>query len=88
VRLKPRTSNATPPPSAQPGTGSGGHPHSHIGEECGVIFGGCMRLWLGDECRELSTGDSVYLDSTLPHRWIAAGDKKLRALWVITPPTF
>jgi transcriptional regulator with XRE-family HTH domain len=73
---------------AAPGTGSGGHPHSHVGEECGVIFAGCMRLWLGDECRELFAGDSVYLDSTLPHRWIAAGTEGLKALWVITPPTF
>jgi len=70
------------------GSTSGDHPHSHVGEECGFIIRGCMRFWAGDQQTDLYAGDSIYLDSTVPHRWIAIGDDDLHALWVITPPTF
>lgn len=70
------------------GSTSGDHPHSHVGEECGFIIQGCMRFWAGDQQTDLYAGDSIYLDSTVPHRWIAIGKDALRALWVITPPTF
>jgi len=73
---------------AASGSTSGDHPHSHLGEECGFIMQGCMRFWVGDQETDLYAGDSIYLDSTVPHRWIAIGDDDLHALWVITPPTF
>jgi quercetin dioxygenase-like cupin family protein len=73
---------------AAPGSTSGDHPHSHLGEECGFIIQGCMRFWVSEEQIDLYGGDSIYLDSTLPHRWTAIGDDDLRAVWVITPPTF
>lgn len=73
---------------ARPGATSGGHPHSHVGEECGVIISGAMRFWAGNTDMELHAGDSIYLDSTLPHRWMAIGDERVVAVWMITPPTF
>jgi transcriptional regulator with XRE-family HTH domain len=73
---------------AEPGSTSGDHPHSHPGEECGFIIQGCMRFWAEDERTDLYAGDSIYLDSTVPHRWVAIGNEDLRAIWVITPPTF
>lgn len=73
---------------AQPGATSGGHPHSHAGEECGVVIFGSMRFWVGNTDLELTAGDAIYLDSTLPHRWVATGTEPLVAVWMITPPTF
>lgn len=73
---------------AAPGATSGGHPHSHPGEECGVIISGSMRLWIENADFELHAGDSVYLESPVPHRWVATGDEPLVAVWMITPPTF
>lgn len=70
------------------GANSGGHPHSHDGEECGFVFSGRMIFWIGEDEVSLGPGDSIYLDSTLPHRWRAAGDEYLRAIWLISPPTF
>lgn len=73
---------------APTGATSGGHPHSHEGEECGLVLAGQMAFWVGDDAITLGPGDSIYLDSTLPHRWEATGDDGLRAVWLISPPTF
>jgi mannose-6-phosphate isomerase-like protein (cupin superfamily) len=70
------------------GANSGGHPHSHAGEECGVVLAGRMLFSVGNDEVVLEAGDSIYLDSTVPHSWRASGSEDLRALWVITPPTF
>lgn len=70
------------------GATSGGHPHSHAGEECGFVVAGSMMFWVDGEEQVLEEGDSIYLDSTVPHRWKAVGSTELRALWLITPPTF
>lgn len=73
---------------AEPGANSGGHPHQHDGEECGVIFQGAMEFVVGEESWTLLPGDSIYLDSHLPHSWRSAGEDRLKAIWIITPPTF
>jgi transcriptional regulator with XRE-family HTH domain len=70
------------------GAESGDHPHSHEGEECGFVFAGEMILRIGGDEVVLGAGDSVYLDSSTPHRWRAAGQEELQAIWLITPPTF
>jgi transcriptional regulator with XRE-family HTH domain len=70
------------------GATSGGHPHSHVGEECGIVLAGQMIFWIGDDEVRLDAGDAIYLDSTVPHRWTAGGDEPLHAVWLITPPTF
>jgi transcriptional regulator with XRE-family HTH domain len=73
---------------APPGSGSGGHPHKHEGEECGVVIAGAMRFWVGDEEWILQPRDAIYFPSHLPHRWESVGDEDLVAIWIITPPTF
>jgi transcriptional regulator with XRE-family HTH domain len=73
---------------APPGASSGGHPHSHAGEECGIVLSGEMIFWVGDDKVRLSKGDAIYLDSTVPHRWTAGKAGPLQAVWLITPPTF
>ena len=73
---------------APPGASSGGHPHAHPGEECGIVISGQMIFWVGPDQVILDEGDSIYLDSTVPHRWIAGERGQLKAVWMITPPTF
>ena len=70
------------------GASSGGHPHSHVGEECGIVLAGQMIFWIGDNEVKLEPGDAIYLDSTVPHRWTAGDSAPLQAVWLITPPTF
>lgn len=70
------------------GASSGGHPHSHVGEECGIVLAGEMIFWIGDDEVRLEAGDAIYLDSTVPHRWTAGEGEPLQAVWLITPPTF
>ncbi|MFI5610713.1 helix-turn-helix domain-containing protein [Amycolatopsis sp. NPDC051903] len=70
------------------GATSGGHPHSHVGEECGIVLAGQMIFWIGDDEVKLEAGDAIYLDSTVPHRWHVGEGEDLKAVWLITPPTF
>ena len=60
----------------------------HEGEECGLLLEG--RFKGNFENREiiLEPGDSIYYDSSIPHCWENAGDTDVRAIWVITPPSF
>ncbi len=73
---------------APPGAASVCHPHAHPGEECGIMIEGWMIFWIGPDKVVLDEGDSIYLDSTIPHRWVAGDAGQLRAVWLITPPTF
>ena len=41
---------------------------SHDGEECGVVIKGTLRIISGDNIYDLQEGDSIYLDSTIPHQ--------------------
>lgn len=73
---------------APPNSGSGGHPHKHEGEECGVVIAGEMQFWVGDQEWVLQPRDAIYFPSHLPHRWLSVGQEDLMAIWIITPPTF
>lgn len=73
---------------APPGSGSGGHPHTHDGEECGVVIDGEMRFWVDGREWLLGARDSIYFASHLPHSWESVGKQDLYAIWIITPPTF
>lgn len=73
---------------AAPGASSGGHPHKHEGEECGIVIAGEMKFVVGDQECVLSARDSIYFPSHLPHKWESVGTEDLVAIWIITPPTF
>lgn len=61
---------------------------SHEGEECGFILSGTLKIKYGEEEYILYEGDSIYFDSTVPHRYINIGDKKCISIWAMTPPSF
>lgn len=65
-----------------------GHFIAHEGEECGLVLEGTLKVQIQDQEIILEEGDSIYFDSTMPHRMENIGDIEVRAYWVSTPPTF
>lgn len=62
--------------------------YSHEGEECGIVLEGKFKAIIADEEFVLEPGDSIYFDSSIPHRWENAGEVDVKAIWAITPPSF
>jgi len=72
----------------KPGGGSG-ESYSHEGEEFLHILQGDFEIWLdGEEHYRLKPGDSLYFESSTPHRWKNPGRCETLLLWINTPPTF
>ena len=72
----------------KPGGGSG-ESYVHEGEEFLHILRGEFHIWLdGNEHYQLKPGDSLYFESSTPHRWRNPGRTETWLLWVNTPPTF
>ncbi len=61
---------------------------SHEGEECGVVIKGSLRVLSGDKVYDLNEGDSIYLDSTIPHRYVNMGNEVSLSVWAMVPPSF
>jgi DNA-binding transcriptional MerR regulator/mannose-6-phosphate isomerase-like protein (cupin superfamily) len=72
----------------KPGGGSG-ESYTHEGEEFLYVLRGQFEIWLGaKEHHLLKTGDSLYFESSTPHRWKNPGRTETSLLWINTPPTF
>lgn len=72
----------------KPGGGSG-EPYSHEGEEFLHVLRGNFEIWLdAKEHYQLKPGDSLYFESSTPHRWKNPGRSETWVLWINTPPTF
>ncbi len=61
---------------------------NHPGEECLLVRQGVLTVCVGDEVVNLEEGDSLYFDSTIPHRLLNAQDDECRFFLIITPPKF
>lgn len=57
--------------------------HGHEGQEFNYVISGQMKLYIGDISYELSEGDSVYFDSSVPHAEVALGDKEAQFIAVV-----
>ena len=69
--------------------GGSGESYSHEGEEFLHVLRGEFEIWLnGREHYRLQPGDSLYFESSTPHRWKNPGRAETWLLWVNTPPTF
>lgn len=74
----------------KPGGGSG-ESYTHEGEEFLHVLRGEFEIWLNTDTKEhyrLKRGDSLYFESSTPHRWKNPGRTEARLLWINTPPTF
>jgi transcriptional regulator with XRE-family HTH domain len=69
--------------------GGSGESYAHEGEEFLHVLRGEFEIWLSTkEHYRLKTGDSLYFESSTPHRWRNPGRTEAWLLWVNTPPTF
>ena len=57
--------------------------HDHDGQEFNYVISGKMMLYIGDISYELSKGDSVYFDASVPHAEVALGDKEAQFIAVV-----
>jgi transcriptional regulator with XRE-family HTH domain len=72
----------------RPGGGSG-ESYAHEGEEFLHVLRGDFEIWLkSGEHYRLKPGDSLYFESSTPHRWKNPGRSETWLLWINTPPTF
>lgn len=71
----------------EPGAGSVGT-IEHKGEEIGYVLEGELELTVDGTTYQLSTGDSFFFDSSLPHGYVNKGDVTARIIWINTPSTF
>ncbi len=71
-----------------PGGMTSEEPLAHPGEECLIILAGKMKVEMRGEAIELGPQDSLYFDSSIPHR--LCNDKKTDCTFylIITPPKF
>ena len=73
---------------APPGYDTSDTPFSHPGEEFGVVLEGQHEVFVDGVRHTLGPGDSITYPSTTPHWYRNAGDVLVKAIWIITPPTF
>jgi transcriptional regulator with XRE-family HTH domain len=55
----------------------------HSGREYGVVLSGQLKVTVGYDEYELSPGDSICFDSSVPHRLAAMGDQPAKAIWMV-----
>jgi len=69
--------------------GNSGESYTHEGEEFLHVLRGEFEIWLENQGHYLlGPGDSLYFESSMPHRWKNPGRSEAWILWVNTPPTF
>lgn len=57
--------------------------HGHEGQEFNYVLSGKMILYIGDISYELSEGDSVYFDASVPHAEVAIGNEDVKFIAVV-----
>lgn len=72
----------------EPGSNSGYEGYTHKGQEFGFVIKGQLTIEIDHSKYEVKVGDSIYFDSSRPHRFWNEGPEEMVAVWVITPPTF
>jgi len=63
-----------------------GHFYSHKGDEFAYVVEGELEVEIQDEKQLLKQGDSLYIGSTFPSKWVNIGKGDAVLLWVLSPP--
>lgn len=72
-----------------PGVGAGmegTEPWQFHGEIVILVEEGVIQAEIGGELFEIGPGDSIHFDPSLPHRWVAGGEKTAQAVVLATIP--
>lgn len=70
---------------AEAGGSSGPGFHTHVGEEFEYVIQGIFEVEWNGKTYTLQEGDSLYIDSSKPHRWKNAGEEKMVVLAALIP---
>lgn len=71
-----------------PGFSNQSNPFGHQGEECVLVMEGDLVVGVGDEIHELSSGDAITYDPSVPHWWANQTDTEATVVGAVTPPSF
>jgi transcriptional regulator with XRE-family HTH domain len=69
-----------------PGSSTGRDLYTHDGVECGILLEGKLEVQIGKKIYCMKPGDSITLNSSIPHRLANCGTKKAMAVWVNSIP--
>ncbi len=61
-------------------------PYGHEGQEFGYVLQGTLTILLENEEHDLNAGDSIHINSSIPHNWINRTQEPVQVLWVNSPP--
>jgi transcriptional regulator with XRE-family HTH domain len=59
---------------------------THNGHEFGYLLSGRLGVTVGFDTTEVGPGDSIYFDSSTPHRLFNAGDEPAVGIWMVHAP--
>ncbi len=63
-----------------------GHFYNHKGDEFAYVVSGELEVIIHDEKYLLKQGDSLYIESTFPSKWVNKGKEEAIILWILSPP--
>jgi len=63
-----------------------GHFYGHKGDEFVYVIEGELEVEIQDERQVVRQGDSLYIESTFPSKWVNTGKGDAVILWVLSPP--
>ena len=69
-----------------PGASTGKDLYTHEGLECGLLLEGILEIHVGDKVVQMKPGDTITLNSSVPHRLSNKGKKKAKGVWVNSTP--
>jgi transcriptional regulator with XRE-family HTH domain len=75
-------------PGGQTGDESMVHNTAPSAVEWGMILSGRFKVWVGDDVFILDPGDSIFFQSSLPHRIQNIGEDVGEYVWVNSPASF
>lgn len=64
----------------------GGNFFNHRGDEFAYVMDGEMEVEIQGERQILRQGDSIYIGSTAPSKWVNVSKGEAVLLWVLSPP--
>ncbi len=74
--------------SLKPGGATSEEKLAHEGEECLIVLDGALVVETARERIKLGVGDSLYFDSSVPHRLVNEDSTACRFYLIISPPKF
>jgi transcriptional regulator with XRE-family HTH domain len=69
-----------------PGSSTGEKAYTHDGVECGLLLEGELEIHVGRKIYRMKPGDTITLNSSIPHNLFNRGKRKARAVWVNSTP--